>query len=190
MQNPHFFGYGSLVNRATHDYGDARPARVTGWRRQWRHTRLRDVAYLTVTEAPGQVISGLIAAVPGGNWVALDEREHAYDRLLVAGHHVHHDHPDPITVALYRTKPGNDADPSTVHPVLLSYLDTVVAGYLDVFGREGAEEFFATTDGWNAPVLDDRHAPIYPRATALHADVRKRVDTALDDLNVKRFRPA
>ena len=41
---PYFFGYGSLVNRATHDYVHAHPARISGWRRAWRHVEGRSVA--------------------------------------------------------------------------------------------------------------------------------------------------
>ena len=51
MSHDFFFGYGSLVNRATHDFPEAHPARVTGWRRAWRHTDLRPVAYLTAEPA-------------------------------------------------------------------------------------------------------------------------------------------
>ncbi|MEO1425117.1 MAG: gamma-glutamylcyclotransferase family protein, partial [Pseudomonadota bacterium] len=67
MQDPYFFGYGSLVNRATHAHDDAHPATLRGWRRMWRHTALRPVAFLTVVPAPGSRIDGLIAAVPGAD---------------------------------------------------------------------------------------------------------------------------
>ncbi len=188
MPEPFFFGYGSLVNRKTHAYDNAHPARVKGWRRQWRHTNLREVAYLTVVPAPNHAIDGLIAAVPGGDWAALDEREHAYDRLQLAEGDVDHAHDRDIMVQIYQTRPGNDAPPSTRHPVLLSYLDTVVQGYLQVFGAEGAQHFFDTTDGWESPVLDDRAAPIYARAVTPGRRERALVDAALDALQVTRFR--
>ncbi|MCB1367892.1 MAG: gamma-glutamylcyclotransferase [Rhodobacteraceae bacterium] len=188
MTHPHFFGYGSLVNRRTHSFDETRPARVKGWRRQWRHTSLREVAYLTVAEAPGHSIDGLIAAVPGGDWAALDEREAAYDRLHLPREHVDHDHPVEIVVQMYRTRSGNDAPPTVRHPILLSYIDTVIAGYLNVFGAEGAERFFTTTDGWESPVLDDRNAPVYPRAVKPTRSERMLVDNALDGLGVRRFR--
>ena len=72
MSDPHFFGYGSLVNTATHSYPDTRTAHLSGFRRRWRHTSLRDVAYLTVEQATGHIIAGLIAAVPNGDWAALN----------------------------------------------------------------------------------------------------------------------
>jgi len=189
MTHPHFFGYGSLVNRATHDYGDARPARAIGWRRQWRHTTLRDVAFLTVTPAPGHTLDGLIAAVPNGDWAALDLREAAYDRHKIPSDQITHDHPQPITVQIYRTKPTHDAAASQRHPVLHSYLDTVVTGYYQVFGHQGVIDFFATTDGWDAPILDDRAAPLYPRTTPLAPDIRRLIDTMLDELNANRTKP-
>ncbi len=33
MADPYFFGYSSLVNLATHDFPDPRPATLRGWRR-------------------------------------------------------------------------------------------------------------------------------------------------------------
>ncbi len=186
MSDPFFFGYGSLVNRKTHDYGQTRPATVHGWRRQWRHTTLRQVAYLTVTKAPGQMIDGLIAAVPNGDWAALDRREHAYARLHLETGQIDHDHPQKIEVQIYKTKPAHDAPPSTRHPILQSYLDTVLLGYLDVFGQEGAKAFFASTDGWDAPILDDRENPIYPRAVKPAKPERLFIDAQLDALNVTR----
>jgi hypothetical protein len=187
MSDPHFFGYGSLVNTATHSYPDTRTAHLSGFRRRWRHTSLRDVAYLTVEQAPGHIIAGLIAAVPNGDWAALDLREAAYDRLLVAPELIHHDHPHPITVEVYKTSTANDAPPSTRHPILLSYLDTVVSGYRQIFGQEGAQAFFTSTDGWDAPVLNDRAHPIYPRTTPLSRQDRILIDSLLDDHSVQRI---
>ncbi|MBR9842951.1 MAG: gamma-glutamylcyclotransferase [Rhodobacteraceae bacterium] len=186
MRQKYFFGYGSLVNRATHDYGQTRPARLAGWRRIWRHTDLRPVAYLTAVPDPTSTIDGLIAHVPGDDWHALDTREHAYDRIPVCDH-VTHDAPDPINISVYTVPEGKHGRPSAEHPVLLSYIDTVVQGYLDIFGETGAHHFFSTTSGWSAPILDDRSAPIYPRAQSLTPKETALVDTHLDALNTTRI---
>ncbi len=73
--------------------------------------------------------------------------------------------------------------------MLLSYLDVVVQGYLDVFGRAGVDRFFASTDGWHAPIRNDRHAPIYPRAQQTSAQERDLVDGWLREIgcNCRRF---
>jgi len=169
MADPFFFGYGSLVNRATHDYGDAHPAQLQGWRRAWRHTALRDMAFLTGVPAKGHVIDGLIAHVPQGDWIALDDREYAYERNKVSGD-VAHRVERALDVQVYAIADGKHGVPDRKHPILLSYLDVVVQGYLAEFGEAGVARFFDTTDGWDAPVLNDRSAPIYPRFQRLTGD--------------------
>lgn len=174
MSDPFFFGYGSLVNRATHAYPRAEVAHVTGWRRVWVGTGLRDLAFLSVEPAEGVSIAGLIAAVPGADWAALDLRERAYGRYPVAalcGAGMR-------DVSLYRVDALYEAAPGA-HPILLSYLDTVVQGFLREFGAGGVAAFFDTTEGWQVPIVDDRAAPLYPRATTLSADERALVDSYL-----------
>ncbi|WP_093966877.1 gamma-glutamylcyclotransferase family protein [Actibacterium lipolyticum] len=178
MKDPFFFGYGSLVNRATHSYAHAFPAQISGWRRAWRHTTLRPVAFLTAVPAHGEQIDGLIAAVPGHDWAALDEREHAYDRHPVTGP-LHHQAPDAGDVQIYAVAPQHSDSPDARHPILLSYVDVVVQGYLREYGEAGVIRFFDTTDGWDAPIKDDRSAPIYPRHQTLHADEKRLVDAQL-----------
>jgi len=83
---PWFFGYGSLVNRATHRYPLAQTATLNGWRRVWVRTGLRDVVFLSIHPAEGHSIDGLIATVPGADWAALDQREHGYARIDATRH--------------------------------------------------------------------------------------------------------
>ncbi|SHJ15277.1 Gamma-glutamyl cyclotransferase, AIG2-like [Shimia gijangensis] len=184
MKRPYFFGYGSLVNQKTHDFEDAHPARLRGWRRIWRHTNLRPVAYLTAVPDPSAEIDGLIAHVPNDDWAALDYRERAYDRLPVCDQ-INHPKDDPISVAVYTVPHGKHGLPTEEHPVLLSYIDVVVQGYLRQFGEAGVADFFATTSGWSAPVLNDRENPIYPRHQRLSSDERQLVDDNLMRINVE-----
>ena len=41
---------------------------------------------------------------------------------------------------------GHLAPPDTAHPILLSYIDVVMEGYLDHFGRDGLDRFVASTE--------------------------------------------
>lgn len=170
MSDPAFFGYGSLVNTATHDYPDAQRRTLPGWRRVWQQTTLREVAFLSVVPCAESEIDGLIARVPGADWGALDQREAAYRRIDVtrAG--------DPPT-AIYQVDPAHHAAHAGV--ILRSYLDVVVQGYLHQFGPDGVARFFASTDGWHLPVDDDTTAPRYPRAQVLSAAERDLVDQHL-----------
>lgn len=175
MSDPAFFGYGSLVNLATHDFAAPRPATLQGWRRVWRGTHLRKAAYLSVMPDDDCVLHGVIAQVPGADWAALDQREAAYRRHDVSDK-VRHDGPQ-FPTAVYQVRPEHIAQDA--HPILQSYLDVVVQGYLRVFGLEGVSHFFATTKGWDTPILNDRDNPIYTRHQVLNADERALVDQHL-----------
>lgn len=185
MMHHSFFGYGSLVNRATHSFAVAYPAQAQGWRRAWRFTADRQVSFLTVIRDPQCTVDGLVAEVPEQDWPLLDQREHAYDRLT-ATDCVRHGGPADQSVALYAIAPDRLNLPDASHPVLLSYIDVVVQGFLREFGAAGAERFFDTTTGWEAPILDDRAAPRYPRAVSLSDAERTVVDSALHRLMCRR----
>lgn len=188
MTVPYFFGYGSLVNRATHDFPDPQPATLTGWRRAWRHTDLRPVAFLTAVPAPGAQIDGMIAHVPHDDWAALDQREWAYDRVpatKAVAHGVKH----PVEIAVYAVPEDRHTEPTDRYPILLSYIDVVVQGYLHEYGAGGAERFFETTDGWEATIVNDRAEPRYPRHQQLKPEETAFVDRHLDALDVRIAAP-
>lgn len=184
MADPHFFGYGSLVNRTTHDFSNPQRAQLSGWRRVWCHSDLRPAAFLTVKRDENTEIDGLIAHVPHADWAALDQREWAYDRIP-ATNSVRHPVQHELEISVYAVPEHKHGNPSHQHPILLSYVDVVVQGYLREFGSEGVDRFFATTDGWDAPILDDRGAPRYPRHRQLTRDETSLVDNHLGILNAK-----
>ena len=188
MKHAYFFGYGSLVNRDTHDFAEAHTARLRGWKRTWRRTSLRRVAYLTVVPDPNSEIDGLIAAVPGDDWAALDERESAYNRVPAA-HQVTHALTHSPEIAVYSIPDGAHGQPSKTNPALLSYIDVVIQGYLREFGEDGARAFFDTTEGWDTPVLDDRADPVYPRHRVLTTDERAFVTDQLTMRNTPLIQP-
>jgi hypothetical protein len=173
MTHPRFFGYGSLVNLTTHTYPDPKPAKLRGWRRVWRHTQIQEPAFLSVEPCDHTTLLGVTAAVPNADWAALDERESGYLRRDVT-----HLIDDAVqSTAVYEVDAAHYLEPVT-RPILLSYLDVVVQGYLRVFGDEGADHFFDTTHNWG-PILNDREAPRYPRARTLTAEETARVNAGL-----------
>ena len=170
---PAFFGYGSLVNVGTHNYANPVQASLSGWRRIWRTTTFREAAFLSVERDPSSQIDGLIARVPGSDWSDLDAREAAYTRIDVTTALA-----TPHPTAIYRVHPDL-VDTTAKGGILLSYLDVVVQGYLHAFGPDGVARFFATTSGWDLPVINDRHAPRYPRHQHLTHGERSLVDQCL-----------
>ena len=153
------------MNRRTHVYRDAHPATLKGWRRCWRHIADLDTAFLTATPSADDEIEGLIAAVPGADWTALDEREMHYARVNTGG--VVHGLDFAPEVQHYHAPLDLNTPADGLRPILLSYLDVVVQGYLTEHGEAGVDRFFETTDGWDAPVLNDRATPRYPRHQVL-----------------------
>jgi len=103
MRQHYIFGYGSLVNRATHDYARAHPATLRGWRREWRATTLREVAFLNVVPAPGSAIHGMMLGVAPDD-PALQAREYAYARRAVSDA-VTHDRDAPAEVSVFAIAP-------------------------------------------------------------------------------------
>lgn len=180
MNDPYFFGYGSLVNTKSHDYPNPQPATLRGWRRAWVATPRYGVVLLTGVPAPGHSIDGLIAHVPGADWAALDAREGGYARLQ-ASRDVDHDLSHEPEIAVYAVAPEDMTDNKS-HSILLSYLDVVVQGFQEVYGASGVQHFFDTTDNWHTPILNDRDDPIYPRHQRL-----TKAQTALVDENLDRL---
>ena len=178
---PYFFGYGSLVNRDTHLYDSAHPARLHGWRRAWVKTDGRATVFLTVKMDAATDIDGLIAAVPDADWAALDVREAGYERLSSGGavHHPLNPAPD---IEHYAVPPDHIRAQGD-HVILLSYLDVVVQGFHREFGEDGVQRFFDTTDGWDTPIVNDRAKPIYPRHCQLSKAETELVDHHLDRLS-------
>jgi hypothetical protein len=178
MKTSYFFGYGSLVNEKTHEYEDLHKATLRGWHRTWRHTSLRPIAFLTIEPNEACEIEGVIAHVPDNDWVALDKREFAYDRVAATSA-IRHFKPADIYIAMYHVPADRALAANIRHPIWLSYLDVVVQGYLKHFGEEGVTRFFETTSGWDAPVLNDRAAPNYHRQQVLSDYETAMVDSHL-----------
>ncbi len=178
MTTPFFFGYGSLVNQRTHDNRPAHLATARGWHRAWVAVEAHPLAVLTAVRAPGAEIDGLIAEVPGNDWAKLDAREAEYDRIP-ATTEVAHPVEAPHSIAIYSVPETRRSLPHPEKPILLSYLDVVLQGYLDMFGEAGARRFFDTTENWDAIIFDDRSAPRYPRAQTLSAEETAWIDAEL-----------
>lgn len=168
------FGFGSLVHRGTlNGVVGVERGSVRGWRRAWRATGRRaaggGVCSLSVIPADDS-IEGLFVTFADDQRQRIAKREKNYDAVALS------DRPDAV---IYRAKAAADRWGNADFPVVLSYVDVILGGYMAEFGEAGAERFMATTDGWFVPIVDDRAAPTYPRAVALTAQQRRFVDRLL-----------
>jgi hypothetical protein len=188
-----YFGYGSLVNPATRLSvpGEMRVA-LKGWRRQWRlaaDTPMGRVCGLSVGRDPGSVIEGLLVPVEPDEEAVIDARETGYDRVPLSVGDFDFldtkpgDPPINLTEAwLYEADRESRAWASTENRILRSYLDVVLQGYMRMFGVEAMERFLRTTDGLvPEAILEDRSAPLYPRAVSLSEEERALIDAALSN---------
>jgi cation transport regulator ChaC len=168
-----YFGYGSLVNRATHrtEIVDAVPARLSGWRRHWRARPDMPgfpAALLTIREEAGASCDGLVVVDRAENLAAVDEREARYRRVALTEGALEVARPLPRGCPVYVYVAEADVP---LHPeppaILQSYLDAVMQGFLAEHGEAGLRRFVAETGDFDIPILRDRLSPRYPRAVVL-----------------------
>ena len=192
------FGYGSLVNRQTlrTDYLACVPARLRGWRRHWqsRGTDVQlasgqQVALLSVHRHDEFEIDGMLILERIENLAVLDKREERYERvrigrddLVLPSAEIGIDLPDDLYVYVGRPQP-QESEPSML---LQSYLDAVLVGFLNEFGEAGLDRFFATTVGFDRPLIVDRDAPRYPRAVKIAPEIAVEFDRRLAGAGVFR----
>ena len=164
-----WFGYGSLVNRATigWSYLDAHPARLAGWRRHWRPRPDMPgfpAALLSVARDDKAGCDGLLVIDSAKNLPALDRREGRYHRRRIDSSSITCAHALPSGCPVYVYEAMSDLPVHRDPPrILRSYLDVVMQGFLHMHGRAGLERFMAETSDFHLPIHEDRHAPVYPR---------------------------
>ena len=183
-----YFGYGSLVNDATRNaesFGFA--GRLKGYRRRWsiwtssaerRAFGFGGVAALSVTASTESYCDGLLIFDRKDHLPKVDEREAMYDRVRLdlldfAGTQ---ELPAGIDCYIYvgHAPHTEVADPD--YPILQSYVDAVMQGFLDKFGEQGAARFIEETDGWHTPIVQDRDRPFYPRSVTLSFEEQEMID--------------
>jgi len=206
-QSLYYFGYGSLVNRQTRD-ADESFVRATlhGWVRQWAHQARRSwsfdatvatshvsrsgkgVCALTVAERPSADIDGVLVPIDRASLPQLDQRESGYDRVTLSMSALSlfpDDRQNPAcpaadaTVLMYVSSAAQNHWADTDYPLIISYIHCVMRGFEDQFGVDGLQRMMHSTDGWSLPLLDDRQAPIYPRAVTQSAEQILALDQCL-----------
>ena len=190
-----YFGYGSLVNLATlaTPYVHAAPARLKGWRRHWQ-ARPGDGpperALLSVHRDETCEIHGMLVFDVASSLPSLDERERHYERVTLLPQDLFVDcEKAPAMMAQLATADlfvyVGKVPPSGNPPLLQSYLHTVMDGFLASHGEAGLSAFMETTHGFDRDILEDRHAPHYPRMTVIAEDRCARYDRMLRQAGVR-----
>jgi len=202
-----YFGYGSLVNRATlrTEVLATFPVRLKGWHRTWRArpdmgpapgVALPDGLTPSLLSAHRASATNLEAGIDGllvidlaANLPEIDSREFRYHRRNITLAELEFGSSTTPQVTDFMVDSGlilhvyeaRIEHPPTQgpSPILRSYLDAVMQGFLREFGPEGVHRFVAETDAFHMPIHEDRHAAIYPRAVSLSASEIELFDAAL-----------
>jgi hypothetical protein len=185
------FAYGSLVNPLARPAGlQAFVAELPGWRREWMHrveTPYGKICSLTAMPNKRASIRGVLLVGGRAEPFDLDEREIGYERVTVSIRVFDSSFKSPTECFLYTGSQPFRGPATPEYPIWRSYLDCVVAGYLRLGGIEGIEEFITSTSGWEAPILDDRPSPKYPRAVNLIDSDKDVIDNALRNHGILRY---
>lgn len=169
-----YFGYGSLVNPATHRtkiIGHTK-ATVKGWSRHWQarpDAGDDPVALLTArrSEDPEHRLRGLLVFDHVDNLPALDLREAGYNRVQLSPSDIETEDEIPANVPMFIYEARPPAKPEEPHFIHQSYLDAVLQGYWHQYGEDAVREFLAQTANFDTPVKADRHRPLYQRPVQL-----------------------
>ncbi|MEO1745215.1 MAG: gamma-glutamylcyclotransferase family protein [Pseudomonadota bacterium] len=185
-----YFGYGSLVNPATHrtpvlGYS---VARLWNWQRAWvprpQADKALPIALLSSSPAStGAWLDGLLVFDSAQSLASLDAREAGYRRLSVVHDQLDSETQLPANCPVYVYEAVPHASDATRGAILQSYLDAVLQGYAHMHSAASVERFIVSTLNFDTPVLRDRDAPLYPRAVSLTAREQALIDDATAQLN-------
>lgn len=183
-----YFGYGSLVNDKTRNaesFGIA--VRLKGYKRHWsvweasperKALGLQGAVALSVSPCEEAYCDGLLVFDRKEHLPQVDLREAHYSRVRIKSEDMQSAQPltDLVDYYIYVGQPAltNASDPK--FPILQSYIDAVMQGFLDKFGEAGVKRFVEETEGWHIPVLGDRQRPIYPRSVTLSPEEEIMID--------------
>lgn len=187
-----YFGYGSLVNDDTRNqdsFGIA--GRLPGFRRNWtiwtangarKMFGFDGIAALSASKDPLSAIDGLLIFDRKDHLPRVDKRESRYDRINLDPGTFETDEklPEGVDTYIYLGWPADTMQRDPAMPILQSYCDAVMQGFLHKFGEDGLMRFVRETSGWDIPVIMDREQPFYPRHITLSDKERAQVDAALE----------
>jgi hypothetical protein len=182
VQSHFIFGYGSLLcsqSRAMtcpeHAHAVVTPVAVRGVERIWSKRTHRMTAMGIRFNSKACTV-GVLLPVTVQDIKAFDRREQGYDRIelrlsdidrvpfLKEEHYQQKDHVTflnakeqnarhAVKIWVYIQK--ENRPPSEQHPIVQSYVDTILRGCLNVGGEDFAREFIRSTKGWHPDDFSD-----------------------------------
>lgn len=165
----HFlFGYGSLISASsrakTGETGQAWPVVLHGYQRHWSiMTTEFSMSSVAVVQDAQACCNGVLIEINEQELPAFDKREQGYQRALIPAQQLkpYQGHRLPEgDVWIYYSQ--TVSVPTSACPIVLSYLDVILAGCLHI-SEAFTRDFVNMTQGWQHTLLNDRLKPRYPR---------------------------
>ncbi|GLT19513.1 gamma-glutamylcyclotransferase [Vibrio zhanjiangensis] len=167
----YIFGYGSLINSASRQLtgatGLAYPAIIHGFKRTWGKLDKSDTLSPLVVQKGQGLVNGVLIEIQASELQEFDIRERSYSRVQVSPSQIGSDAiiTSDDNVWLYLN--NNAKPPCQQVPIMQSYVDTVLAGCLEI-SEPFAKQFIEHTLGWHFPRQDDRHQPQYTHLAGVY----------------------
>lgn len=183
----YIFGYGSLINsesrKLTGQTGKAIPAIAHGFTRHWSKI---DESYtlspLAVNKGNGQV-NGVLLKVDNEALEEFDKREAGYHRVVLPVGQIDAFEPIDSTSTVWVYIVNDVVDPCSKSPIAQSYVDTVLAGCLEV-SETFAIHFIEHTLGWHHPLINDRQKPKYKRMAGVYRPQQEAIDALMSERDI------
>lgn len=178
----YIFGYGSLMNSAsrqlTGQTSTAIPTIVTGFKRYWgKIDSSYTISPLVVDKGEG-LVNGVLLQVDDAELAEFDIRERGYHRVLIPALQIDCDHELEKDAQVWVYIKDSPEPPCHLSPIVQTYVDTVLAGCLEV-SEQFAKQFVEHTFGWNFPLENDRHAPKYGNLAGVTPEHHEQIDALL-----------
>lgn len=196
IDEPHIvLGYGSLMNsdsRSRHSDipHDGIEVDVEGFERAWvTRSEPEQQTYVGAYQKQGAWLNAQL--VPTHMDPALQKREQDYRFTPVALSQLRFELPQTLANYLYDWLVSKDiwicesleiVPSAPDYPVNQTYIDTCLAGCLELGGKAAAQRFITSTQGWDHHRFNDRTLPRYPRAAEVDQSHCAVIDEMLSSL--------
>ncbi|RTZ15243.1 gamma-glutamylcyclotransferase [Vibrio aquaticus] len=178
----YIFGYGSLMNSAsrqlTGQTSPAIPAVAHGLKRYWGKV---DDSYilspLVVNKGEG-LVNGVLLEVSEAGLKEFDVRERGYHRITIAINDIDSQFTLSPDDHIWVYVKDDLEPPCTFSPIMQTYVDTVLAGCLEI-SEQFAKQFIEHTVGWHFPMENDRHQPKYGNLAGVTPEHHGQIDALI-----------
>ena len=198
----YIIGYGSLLNhdsRLRHSglNVEAIYVRLNGWQRVWQApSPAEQQTYLGVVPCTSSQLNAALLPMKLMS-DKLKSREQDYNIIKISIKQLEFCHSNAgsreqiaklASKQIWLCQPKHLQWPTEQLPVYQSYVDTCLAGAIELGQMNALFDFIASTQGWSHFWLNDRTAPRYPRKADTHKSLHSKIDGAFAECQLLHHR--